>query len=598
MTSHIAENVTSKKQETLDSKSKFIKGDSASNIESFVLPIDISGKTIAGIAAGITILSACSSGSGSSGTPVPVNNADASRLLLQSQLSASDAEVSAVVSQGYSLWLDAQFNAPSSMSGWDWLDSRGYNTIDSTNQYYNATYPGDYMIWSQLMTSSDAVRKRIAIALSEYFVISLSGLAMTWPSFAIAAWWDMLVSDALGTFRQLLEDVTLNAGMGFYLSSRGSQKENLVTGRQPDENYAREVMQLFTIGLYQLNLDGTPKLDANGKMIETYTLNDVTNLAHVFTGYDWDHSQDSPTTLGSASIISPNYTRLPMVLNPSLHSTLEVTFLGTTIPANTDGKTALKMALDTLFNHPNVGPFFGRQMIQRLVTSNPSPEYVARVAAIFNNSNGVRGDLKSVFKAILLDDEARNPDYANQPFFGKLREPMLRLVQWGRTFGISSADNSWKIGDVSDTATRLGQSPLRSPSVFNFFRPGYVPPSTILAASQKVAPEFQIVNEPTVSSYLNFMQGVIRNGFAGGNASAIAASYTNELPLAMGDATDLVQRINLLLCAGQLSAATVTLIVNAVNTMPLPTSTNTGALDRVCAAVFLVMASSEYLVQK
>jgi uncharacterized protein (DUF1800 family) len=582
----------------------------------------ISGLVAAELVASTLGLTAC--GGGESASPSPnsaayawptaASDEEASRFLLQAQFSASEAEIAAVRAQGYAAWLEAQFNAPASTTGWDWLVSRGYTTIDPATAYYNNTYPGDYMVWHQLMTSPDAVRNRIALALSEFFVVSLSGLNMTWSSSAIAAWWDLLVHNALGNYRELLEDVTLNAAMGDYLNTRGNRKEDLVTGSQPDENYAREVMQLFTIGLYQLNPGGTETLDGNGNRIETYTQSDVTNLAHVFTGYDWDQSQNVNTTLGDGTVIkSPDYTRLPMKLNASLHSTLAVSFLGTSIAANMDGATALKTALDTLFHHPNVGPFFGRQMIQRLVTSNPRPAYVARVAAAFNNNGaGVRGDLKAIFAAILLDDEARNPANASQSMFGKLREPMLRFVHWGRSFGISSSYDSWKIPDQSNAASHLGQSPLRSPSVFNFFRPGYVPPSTALVTNQKVAPEFQIVNEPSVSGYLNFMQGVLRNGLyvnapdnpAAGtsnpatNGYAITASYANELPLAT-DANALVQRLNLLLCAGQLSTATISTIVTALDaTAVTNASTDAQKLNRVAAAVFLIMASAEYLVQK
>jgi uncharacterized protein (DUF1800 family) len=443
--------------------------------------------------------------------------------------------------------------------------------------------------------------------------VSLSGLNFSWRSHALAAWWDMLSSNAFGNFRTLLEDVTLNPAMGYYLNTKGNLKENTATGRQPDENYAREVMQLFTLGLHQLNLDGTEKKDAQGNKLESYTQADVTNLARVFTGYDFDMSQNVNTfdALLNRNIPNTSAARLPMALTASRHSTLAATFLGATVPANTGAAAALQIGLDTLFNHPNVGPFFGRQMIQRLVTSNPSPAYVGRVAVAFNNNGaGVRGDLQAVWSAILLDEEARSPAGLTQSTFGRLREPMLRLVQWGRTFGIGSALGSWKIGDLSNPATQLGQSPLRSPSVFNFFRPGYVPPSTALVASQSVAPEFQIVNESSVGGYLNYMQGVIRNGIhvnapdqpnSGSNASNgydITAAYTGELAL-VSDAAALVRRLSLLLCAGQLAASTQALIVDALNATPVTAaSTDSIKRNRVAAAVLMVMASAEYLVQK
>ena len=545
--------------------------------------------------------------------PAPLNDREAARFLLQAQFSASPREISELRATSYAEWLQRQFSAPPSLGGWEWLNERGYGEVSSSTAYYDNSYPGDYMIWHQLMQSPDGLRKRVALALSEIFVVSLSGLDLSWRSHAIAWYWDQLVANAFGNYRTLLQDVTLNPAMGYYLNTRGNQKENPATGRQPDENFAREVMQLMSIGLVMLNPDGTAQRDSAGKPIDSYTQSDVTHLARVFTGYDYDQSRNSPTTVPGSSRTVPStaFTRLPMALNESRHSTLAATFLGTTIAAGTPGAAALKTALDTLFNHPNVGPFIGRQLIQRLVTSNPSPGYVARVAAAFNNTGaGVRGDMRAVIQAILLDDEARSPAGLTHPGFGKLREPMLRFVQWGRTFGLSSAQGSWKIGNLSDPGSRLGQSPLRSPSVFNFFRPGYVPPSTALAASGAVAPEFQLVNESSVGGYLNYMQGVIRNGIyvnapelpnnasTSNNGFDIKASYVNELALA-GDADALVARLNLLLCAGQLSAATVKLITDALKTTSITAASSDNARrDRVAAAVLLVMASAEYLIQK
>ena len=516
-------------------------------------------------------------------------------------------------SKGYAPYLNEQITAPASQTGFDWLNARGYNVVDNITRYYDNTYPGDYMMWTQLMTSPDAARKRMALALSEYFVVSLNGLDFPWRSHGIAAYWDVLVANAFGNFRTLLEAVTLNTAMGYYLNTKGNSKENIATGRAPDENYGREVMQLMTIGLYELNLDGTEKRNASGAKIESYAAIDVTNIARVFTGWDIDQTQNVPMIepVQNRTVPGTAFTRLPLRLTADNHTALASNFFGTNIPAGTDGAAALKTTLDTLFNHANVGPFFGKQLIQRLVTSSPSPAYVARVATVFNNNGaGVRGDLAAVYKAVLQDDEARSPASLTQNGFGKLREPMLRLVQWGRTFGIVSAKGSWKIGDLSNPATQLGQSPLRPASVFNFFRPGYVPPSTALAASQTPAPEFQLVNESTVGGYLNYMQGAIRNGIFvnapdapnntsnAANGFDITAAYTAELALVL-DAAALVKRVALLLCAGQLSAANQSLIVTALNANALTAaSTDSAKRDRVAAAVLLVMASSEYLVQK
>ena len=565
-------------------------------------------------------LAACGGGGGEAvaNAPPPAPAAggpssnESARFLLQAQFSASDAEIDAVSQAGYAAWLETQFAAPASEKAWDWLTARGYDTVANETRYYDNSYPGDYAVWKQLFTASDAVRQRAALALSEFFVVSLSGVDVTWRSHAVAHYWDQLVGNAFGNFRMLLQDMTLNPAMGVFLNTKGNKKEDS-SGRQPDENYSREVMQLFSLGLVLLNLDGTPKLGSDGQPQDTYGPSDVTNLARVFTGYDWDNTGNVNTIepVQNRSIGSTLKTRIPMVLTASNHSTLAATFLGTSIPANTAGATALKTALDTLFNHPNVGPFFGRQMIQRLVTSAPSPAYVARVAAAFNdNGAGVRGDLKAVWRAVLLDAEARSSARLAEPGWGKVREPMLRLVQWGRSFGLNSARGSWKIADLSNTATQLGQSPLRSPSVFNFYRPGYVPAGTALATSRSTAPEFQIVNETTVSGYLNYLQGVLRNGLFvnapdlpqsasnSTNGYDLTAAYAAELALVL-DVPALVARLNRILAAGQLSAGNVSTIVTAATAIAVTaSSTDAVKLNRIAAAVLLVMASAEYLVQK
>ena len=542
-----------------------------------------------------------------------ISNEEAARFLQQAQFSSTPIDIAAVQTQGLSAWLAGQFAQPLSISGFDWLTERGYAEANAATTYYNQYYPADYMLWSQLIGAPDAVRKRMALALSEFFVVSLQGLDFAWRSHGAAAYWDVLNLHALGNFRQLLEGVAINAAMGAFLNTRGNQKENVVTGRVPDENFAREVMQLFTIGLYLLNPDGTEKKSADGTTrLESYSAADVSGLARVFTGWDFDRSQNVETLVGTQRVGNTAFTRLPMRFNPANHSTLAATFLGTAVPAGTSAPVAGSMALDALFNHPNVGPFFGKQMIQRLVTSNPSPAYVARVASAFdNNGAGVRGDLKAVFTAVLLDVEARSSaGLQASNHFGKLREPMLRLVQWARTFGVKSVQGSWKLEDLSNPATQLGQSPMRAPSVFNFFRPGYVPPSSALSASKTPAPEFQLVNESSVSGYLNYMQSVVKNGFGvrgpelaqrvstGSPVFDMAPNYSAELAIA-GDTMALVVRLNVLLCAGQLSAATVQTITAALNATPLvPTSPDSARLDRVASAVLLVMASSEYLVQK
>ncbi len=598
---------------------------------------------------GTTTIQGNPSAVGFNNFPIAYTLNDASRFLQQCQLNATEAEINAVKTTTFAAYLQQQLVKPIGQTGWDWLEARGYG-ISDTNSYFFNMYPAEYMIWNQLFTAQDGLRKRVALGLSEFFVVSMQSAEFTWRSHAFAQYWDILVKNAFGNFRQLLEDITLSPAMGYYLNTKGNQKEDVASGRVPDENYGREVMQLFSIGLYQLNLDGSVQTDGSGKKLESYTQSDITNIARVFTGYDFDNSGIANTvdvfnsngSLAGFKVDARDSVRRPMALNASRHSTLASTFLGQTV-ANTDGKVALAKTLDILFNHPNVGPFFGRQMIQRFVTSNPSPAYVARVAAAFNNNGaGVRGDLKAVWTAIFLDDEARRTYTINtapvpvvtsairnaegrlmrdisDKAFGKLREPMLRFVQWGRTFGATSAQNSWKLFSLSSASNQLGQSPLQSPSVFNFFRPGFIPPSSALAATNTTAPEFQIVNETTVGGYLNFMQEAIRDGLNCPEPTKPEAAYTNyqrdikatyvsELALAT-DATALVKRVNLLMAAGQVSDANQTLMITAITSMPLitlpavPTAAQITQLanqkmDRVAAAVLMVMACSEYLIQK
>ena len=528
-----------------------------------------------------------SSGSSSTPTPTPTPTptvvkstaAQASRLLMQAQFAATDADITAVQNQGYSTWLDAQLAAPTSQTGWDWLMANGYNDVSFISQ----SLPMDYMIWKQLMGSPDQVRKRVALALSEIMVASVVGVAVNWRSFAMAAYWDTLVANAFGNFRTLLEAITLNPAMGYYLNTLGNQKAVVSTGRVPDENYAREVLQLFTIGLYELNADGSNKLGSTGQPIETYTQLDITSLARVFTGWTLDNTGSTTSNLLNV--------KQPMANIAALHETGASTFLGITVPANVTAAEALRITLDGIFNHANVGPFIGKQLIQRLVTSNPTPAYVGRVTAIFNNNgSGVRGDMKAVIKAVLLDDEARNDATLARTDFGRIREPIVRLVQWARTFNVTSPSDQWRIADTSSDSTRLGQSPLRSPTVFNFFRPGFVPPNTALASSGQVSPELQLVSEVTVAGYLNFMQTVVKTGLA----DAVPA-YTTERAL-LSDTTALVDRLNLLLTANQLSAATTAAIRTALAAIAI--TTTTGQDNRVAAAIWLVMASPEYLVQK
>lgn len=584
--------------------------------------IETTPRTAAAVMGASALLEACGGGSATTSTPPTVPDTsllasyDSARFLQHAQFSSTEAEISAVKSQGASAWLDAQMALNSSTGGYDWLMQRGYGVVDK-NKFYEMEYQSNYMAWYQIMAAPDGVRRRMALALSEFFVVSGAGVGtISWPMFAMGAYWDVLCKNAFGNFRTLLEDITLNIAMGEYLNTLGNQKEDAASGRLPDENYAREVMQLFSIGLLQLNLDGTPKLGANSQPIETFTQSDVSNLARVFTVYESDNSEGfSQTAVAPTySLRNVGYTRRPMVLNASRHSTLRADFLGAVVDAGTDGKTSLKIALDTLFNHPNVGPFFGRQMIQRLICSDPSPAYVARVASVFNNNGkGVRGDLAAVFKTILLDTEATSAAGLTLTTFGKLREPMVRTAQWARTFKATSLKGTWKIGNPNYSAVdALGQSPLQAPSVFNFFRPGYVPPSTAMAFSKATAPEFQLVNESTTASYINYLQNFLYQGMwvrapelitSPDNATPtdgpdIVPDYSAELAL-VGNPSGLINRLNLLLCAGQLSPETVAMMVNALSSDATTLNGPDNAKrSYVAKAIMFVMCCSEYLVQK
>lgn len=568
---------------------------------------------LGGVLGTAALLSACGGGasstdaSSSATSPYqfarPASDQEAVRFLLQAQFSASDADIASVKAIGYGAWLRAQLSAQAGQTGVAWLDSKGFNAVTANSRSYFSTGPADYMVWAQLMTSTDAPRRRMALALSEIFVTSTTVMTGYWPAYVMAAYWDVLCTHAFGNYRDLLEAITLNLAMGNYLNTRGNKTAD-GRGSAPDENYAREVMQLFSIGLVLLNPDGTPKLDANGASIDSYSNADITELAKVFTGYDVDTSQNAPimanpvTGGGTDNVPQTTFARLPMVQRGNNHSPQASHFFqnipGVTpvnIEANTNAATSLTTALDALFSHPNNAPFICKQLIQRLVTSNPSPGYVSRVAA--------------VYMAILQDDEARAPSGLSASEFGKLREPMLRLVQWARTFNVPSPSTDWtRVGDLSDPGTRLGQSPLRSPSVFNFFRPGYVPSGTTLSAGT-VVPEFQIVNESSVAGYLNYMQTAIDTGVGG--ATGLKANYTTEITLAESPSkaspSDLVNRINLLMSGGQLSADTVNTITTAVGSMAgtitgNATQTATNLRRRVCAVILMVMSCAEYLVQK
>ena len=464
---------------------------------------------------------------------------------------------------------------PRAIAHWDWLVAGGFG--DVSNQNTQAGF--DPVMWRQLIASGDQLRQRVGVALLDFLVVGIDGVNLPWRQFAVAAYVDVLLDNAFGNFRTLLDKISTNVAMGYYLTFAGNRKANPATGSVPDENYARELMQLFTIGLVRLNQDGSVQM-SGGAPVETYTQDDITGLARVWTGW----------TLDSADNSSPDRLRRPMINNAATHETGAKAFLGTNIPAGTDGPNSMRLALDAIFAHQNVAPFVSKQLIQHLVTSNPPPAYVGRVAAVFaNNGSGVRGDLKAVVRAILTDVEARNEAIAGATSAGKLREPIARLTGWARAFNASSPSGAWPIGDTSSSATRLGQSPGRSPSVFNFFRPGYTPPNSAIASAGLVAPEFQITNEPSVIAYVNYMAALIVSG-----SGDFRPNYT-EISALAGNSTGLVDEVDIVLGAG-LSAAAKAGVRGAVDAIAAGSANAT--LNKVYTAILLTLAAPEYLVQK
>ena len=539
------------------------------------------------------------------GNGTPPTSEESARFLSQASYGATESSINQVHAEGYANWIGDQIAMTPPRDHVGDMDARLVElkaanptaTLSATDFYYS--------YWKQAITGPDQLRQRMKLALSEIFVISLTDGNVD-PRGA-ASYYDMLGDNAFGNYRTLLEQVSLHPMMGVYLTWLGNQKEDPASGRNPDENYAREVMQLMTIGLYQLNQDGTVKTDGQGRPLPTYSADDIRGLAKVLTGYGYYAAAPTNNTFrnGRGGV---DATIRPMIPYPNFHSTSAKSFLGVTIPASTTATANpagdLKIALDTLYNHPNVGPFISRQLIQRLVTSNPSPDYVGRVAAVFNNNGkGVRGDMAAVARAILLDPEARSAQTADLPNYGKVREPLVRYANWARAFNATSTSGQWQIGSTSAN-TSLGQSALTSPSVFNFFRPGYSPSNTRIGGVGLVAPELQIVDEVSVAGYLNTLQTTVDAGAGATVAGArdVRSAYAAEIALAKTPAA-LVDRVNLLLMNGAMSPALRGRILEAVTGVNVPTTgaaatINTALLNRAKLAVFMTMGSSEYLVQR
>ena len=579
------------------------------------------------------VLAACGGGGGGGSStppqavappPPPVGKAEAFRFLNQSTFGATEADATRLIGLGdstnaYSRWIDAEVAKPASRllpaleAAYPDPVPTGFNiaTINTVRQE---------QWFAHALRGEDQLRQRVAFALSEIMVVSQVG-ALQNLVFATADFHDMLARNAFGNFRTLLEEVTLHPAMGIYLSMLGNQRAVTGTNLRPDENYAREMMQLFSIGLVELNIDGSVKTDAGGQPVPTYDQAIIEGFARVFTGWNWACPSTLPNCTAATARVqlapAAGYNQVkPMQLYADRHETGTKQLLnyagaalpGGLVPANQAGAKDLADALDNVFNHPNVGPFIAKQLIQRLVTSNPSRAYVQRVAERFNNDGaGRRGNLEAVVRAILLDAEARNaPSGSGAAVAGKLKEPLLRLTQFWRAYGATSA--SGKLGVARNftggtPSAQFGQGQGLSPSVFNFFSPSYAPPGEI-ADGGFVSPEMQLATEILSASTTNFFytQAFLRTQAQAAtlNADDMYISTTDELALA-ADSEALVNRVaeKLLGGAGQMSAALKAEAKAQVERTAVPaTNPGTALATRTADAIYFVVTSPDFALQR
>ncbi len=538
----------------------------------------------------------------------PANREEARRFLLQASFGPTEAEIERVMSLGYEPWIDAQLAAPASshLANWDAADARIKAGKPEGSAGSREVLDSFYKV---AVTGEDQLRQRLAYALSQIFVVSMAQDNVADKARGVAAYLDMLAREGTGNYRSLLEQVARHPVMGLYLSHLKNQKEDPRTGRVPDENFAREVMQLFSIGLSELNADGSVKNGSGGQALASYGAEDIAGLAKVFTGWSWDgpDSADGRFWGWCPDYCSADRLTRPMQGYSQFHSLSEKKFLGQTVApqSKADPSASLRVALDVLAGHPNVGPFIGRQLIQRLVGSHPSPAYVERVSRAF----GSQGDMRAMLKAILLDPEARAPAGSAG---GKLQEPVLRLTQALRALGARSDSGSWLIGSTDDPSSALGQSPLRSPSVFNFYRPGYVAPGSETGARQLTMPELQLVHETSVAGYANYMMDGVRSGFGqrGYDWNAprkdVQLDLATELTLA-DKPVELVERVSQRLLGARANSALKAEIQQAVESVRLDSvkgdASNLQTVElqrrnRAQLAVLLALVSPEYLVLK
>jgi len=504
----------------------------------------------------------------------PLSPEDAFRLLDQTTYGVRLNDIQTVAPKGPEWWIDHQMAKPANYM----LPLLQRSSRSDWNEYVNTW-------WRLAIKSDDQLRHRVAFALSEIFVVSAAD-GLGGEQAGLANYYDILLRNAFGNYRDLIEEVTLSPVMGEYLSMKGNQKPDTEKNIRPDENYARELLQLFSIGLVMLNPDGTAQLGEDGVPLPTYDQDIVEGFAHVFTGWHFANAERFRWAKNE------DYIR-PMTAWPDFHDTGEKRLLnGVVLPADQTAEQDLTDALDNVANHPNVGPFIVKQLIQRLVTSNPSPQYVSDVVAVFNNNAaGERGSLASTVKAILMHKEARSGHLDKPDTFGKIREPLLRVTQLWRAFEPKSVPSkfnyAWAGGD-------LAQAPLNSPSVFNFFRPDYSQPGAI-SNHGLVSPEFEILDETTMiklTSRLLSFSIWSHNYKSDSSADRISINIEREMQIE-ADPEALLDHLDLVLLGGRMSDG----LRDATRELMAHRNYRNSPSQRVVEAIFLIVSSPEAAVQ-
>lgn len=472
----------------------------------------------AGHSAGITVTSSSESSDSPAintinGKGMDVRIFETGRFLSQATMGANIELINTVADMDYGTWIDDQMNEtatylrPAVTEVWEeLLDTIGARGFEDPENVFGPSMPQLHNAWGQnVMSGNDLLRQKVAYALSQILVISTNS-DLSGEIIAMADFYDIFVENAFGNYRDILSDVSLHASMGYYLSHLNNPKAIPEENVHPDENYAREIMQLFSIGLYELNNDGTQVLDANSNAIPTYDNADIKEMAKIFTGLGGGAINDNVTWTDEPyfglGIYGIDMT-VPLAMYEDWHELGEKVILKTdTIPSGQTGMEDIQDAIDILFEHDNVGPFLSYRLIQRLVKSNPSPSYVDRVASVFNdNGSGVRGDLGATVKAILMDEEARDGSYMFELNASRLREPLMRRMQLAKGIAITEEPGA-RIWLPYDWSNSLKQQVMNSPTVFNFYLPNHQPVGDI-ATNNLVAPEFKIHDTATGINYFN-----------------------------------------------------------------------------------------------